>query len=683
MRKLLLTLFVLCLALVAFAGCGGGGGTTPVGPTAPATSTGGHNWIPSNDNTPLNPTGSLPGYNGYVPPSPPTGNPTQPDTTPPWVPGQSIFALPVDSGGNGFLTVSNFQPNQEVALVTMNVNRAYLNWSPSQDEIQSFPPFSFSLVFNLVSRRTSSLMDTPAPQAVNLNENPAEYKGLPLVKGKLPVNALYERERKYQMEQTGYDVEAPIKSASVLSKGEVRTFTEIARTIPLPPVLPGSDQQQDLTTLRWPQEYYGQDGRLVAIGARCYVFLTTEINQGFPDGVRFTERRLANFAQEFDINIFPKVQAAFGDILGYNNSGPGADNGPIWKNVDRSIVLTGDDFDDSGNITRQMPGGPDFAIGGDNRVVVAVMNLGPMGAAGLYMNWTRGQYRPPDAEGNPQQPTKSDAWSTLFLDAGIFPADSDDWSQPYAVLAHEFQHKLYADHGMPDSVWLNEGLSQLAVYQAGYTFQSGRTAQILVDQVRRYLINMNQVPIPVDAEKMEGVDVLASYGGRFLFFLYISEHYGPGTIHKFYTLGDADPVALVEKATGDKFEVLNTKFLLANFIDGIYVSADSPLSVANNPWMHYLTFDIRGTVGMDETNRLPGVPTLRLPGEGDTYPVTRSLLPVAPYCAHYTIIGNGDGRDLDLTMFADPNFRFYLLPVNFNTSTNKAEVMEGVTFPND
>ena len=681
MKKVLLPLIVLLLALAAFSACGGGGGTTPTPDTTPNTNTGGQTYLPGNDSSPLNPQGSLPGYNGYVPPTPPSGDPNPPNIIPPWVPGDTIFSLPVDSGGNGFLTVSSFQPNQKVALVTLNINEAYRNWSPLQSQLQYFPPFSYSLTFSLVSRGVSSVNGSPALVPANLNMDPANYKGLPLTKEKLPVSALYERERDYQKATTGYDVEAVVKSASLLSKGELRTFTELMATIPPPPIQPGDDDQQDLNELRWPDNYYGQDARLVAIGAHCYVFLTTAENEGFPDGVRFTERRLANFAQEFDINIFPKVQAAFGDILGYNNSGPGTNDGPIWKSIDRNIILTGNDFDGDGNLLRVLPGEPDLAIGRDNRVIIAIVDL--QGAAGMYQNWTRGINRP-SLEGEGQQPQQeSYAWSTCFLDRRIFPADSDDWSQPNAVLAHEFQHKLYADHQLPDSVWLNEGLSQLAIYQAGYTLQSGRTAQILVDQVRNYLNNINSIPVPVDAERMEGVDVFAAYGARFLFFLYIAEHYGPGTIHKLYRDGGSDPIVMIEEATGDDFEVLHTKYMLANFIDGAFVADTSPLSIANNPWLHYLTFDIRSTVGMEESQRLPGVPILRLPGEGDTYPVSRSLIPVAPYCAHYTIIGNGDGRDLSLTLFADPNYRFYLLPVNFNSTTNRAEVAEGVTFPND
>ncbi len=681
MKKVFLPLIVLLFALAAFSACGGGGGgTTPTPTDTPNTSTGGNTYIPGSNTPPLNPPGSLPGYNGYVPPSPPSGNPGTPNVFPPWVPGDSIFSLPVDSGGNGFLSVSSFQPNQKVALVTMNVNKAYLDWHPLQTQLQYFPPFSFSLVFSLVSRGVSSVNSTPALAPADLNMDPANYKGLPMTKDKLPVSALYERERDHLKATTGYDVEAVVKSASLLSKGEVRTFTEIPRTIPLPPIQPGDDDQQDIDELRWPDNYDGQDARLVAIGAHSYVFLTCENNQGFPDGVRFTERRLAAFAQEFDINIFPKVQAAFGSILGYNNSGPGTDDGPIWKNIDRNITLTGNDFDSNGNLIRTLPGEPDLSIGRDNRVIVAIMNL--QGAAGLYQNWTRGINRP-SLEEEGQQQQESYAWSTLFLDTRIFPADSDDWSQPYAVLAHEFQHKLYADHQLPDSIWLNEGLSQLAVYQAGYTLQSGRTAQLLVDQVRNYLNNINSIPVPCDAERMTGVDEDASHGARFLFFLYIAEHYGPGTIRKLYTDGGSNPIAMLEAATGDRFDVLHTKFMLANLIDGIYVSDESPLSIRNNPWLHYLTFDVRSTVGMEESQRLPGVPILRLPGEGDTYPVTRSLIPVAPYCAHYTLIGNGDGRDLNLTLYADPNYRFYLLPVSFDTSTNRAQIIEGLTFPND
>ncbi len=684
MKKLVLLVTVSIWAILLVAACGGGDDGDSAPPTSPPTGQDeewGQTYIPSSDQPPLNPPGSLPGYDGYVPPTETGEHPGTPEPVTTWVPGPPIFSLPVDSGGNGFLTVSDFQPGQQLGLVTLNVNEAYRDWTPVQQEIPSFPPFSFSLMFSLVQRAASSAQDLEPVTPEYLDISLDDYEGLPYVEERLPVDALFERERAHQIKTTGYDVLAPVKTASILSRGEVRTFTEIPRTIDLPPIQPGGDEDQDLDQLRWPDPYYGQDARLVAIGAHCYIFLTTEVNEGFPDGVRFTERRLTNFAHEFDVNIFPKVQAAFGDILGYHNEGPQPGDGPIWSNIDRDIILTGDDFDSEGNLINPLPGKADYMIGRDNRVVIAIMNL-PPGAAGLYSNWQRGIGRPSEEEEGQEREEESYAWSTCFLDVNIFPADSDDWSQPYAVLAHEFQHKLYADHGLPDSIWLNEGLAQLAIYEAGYTLQSGRTAQILVNQIRTYLNNMSSIPLPCDAERIEGVDVFGSYGARFLFFLYIAEHYGPGSIHKIYTHGGSDPVEIVENITGEDFEVVYTKWMLANLIDGIYVEEDSPLSSSNNPWLHYLTFDIESTVGMDETNRLPGPPILRLPGEGDSYPVTRSLIELAPYCAHYTIIENGDGRDLDLTLFADPNFRFYLLPVSFNTQTNKAEVIPGLWFPN-
>jgi len=683
MRKvtLLITASLLAIMVVA-AACGGGDdSTSPTTPTAGDETEWGQTYIPSNDAPPLNPPGSLPGYDGYVPPTIGGDFPAVPEPVTTWVPEPPIFSLPVDSGGNGFLTVSNFEPAQQLGLITLNLNEAYRDWKPTQQGLQSFPPFSFSLMFSLVHRGTSSVQDIEPARPERLDLGLENYEGLPFVEERLPVDVLFERERAYQLETTGYDVLAPIKTASILSRGEVRTFTEIPRTIDLPPIQPGDDDQQDPEDLRWPDNYSGQDARLVAIGAHCYVFLTTELNEGFPDGVRFTERRLSNFAAEFDVNIFPKVQAAFGDILGYHNEGPQPGDGPIWKSLDRDRVLSGNDFDEDGNLINPLPGEADYMIGRDNRVVIAIMNL-PPGAAGLYANWQRGIGRPSEEEQGQEREQESYAWSTCFLDVNIFPADSDDWSQPYAVLAHEFQHKLYADHGLPDSIWLNEGLAQLSVYEAGYTLQSGRTAQILVDQIRTYLNNMSTIPLPVDAERIQGVDVFGSYGARFLFFLYIAEHYGPGAIHKIYTQSGSDPIKIIENITGEDFEVVYTKWMLANLIDSVYIEEDSPLSTSNNPWLHYLTFDIKSTVGMDEADRLPGPPILRLPGEGDSYPVTRSLIPLAPYCAQYTIIGNGDGRDLDLTMFADPNFRFYLLPVSFNTSTNKAEVIPGLWFPN-
>jgi len=680
----------LVLALmvsVAAASCGGGDdtSTSATTPPPPTDQELGNYFYPSNETPPLNP-GGIPAYNGAVPIVPPTTPPAIPPPAPAGGYGANIYPMPVDSQGNGTVSVHGFEAGQQVALVTLNIAGEYLDYHTPANGLPRLPETTFSIMFDLVNRGTSALgsssvvdLSKPSPFTETLL-SPEGYKGLSYDPVRPGPDALVERGHEDWVAQGGFDTRAPNKVASAISKGEVRTFTEIPATTPPPPVQP-TQENQDTSNLRWPDPYYGQDGRLVATGAKCYIFLTTEINMGYADQIRFTEERLIRLAHTFDTVIYPRITETMAPVRGTMNKGPGENSGPIWRDIDRTVTLTADDFDNDGNLITPLPGRPDLDIGKDGRIVIAIMNLDTMGAAGLYANWQRGIYRPQDEEGGAQQ-KESYAWSTVYLDAGIFPENDDEWSQPYAVLSHEFQHKIYADNGGLDSVWLNEGLAQLAVYVAGYTMASGHTAQILVNQIDSYLHSVSMTPVPLDGEQIDDVDIFAEYGARFLFFLYIAEHYGPGTVRKFYTTSAGSPVALIEAVTGERFETVFTKWSLANLVDGIYVSPDSPLAETTNPWLHYLTFDIRGHIAGNETDRLPGVPIMRLPAEGETFPVSRPAIRLNPWCQHYAVIENGDGRDLDLTILADPSFRIYLLPIDFNEQTNLTTVAPGVFIPN-
>ena len=683
---------VLVLGAVIVAGCGGGDTESPTGPSTQR----GQIYYPSGETPPLN-QGGIVLYPGQQPVQPPLTPPSPPPVgpAPPGQPeggyGAQVFPMIVDSQGNGAVTIKNFSPGQQLALISINLNREFLDFQPPAGTQRGWlPETSYSVSFNFVDRSVSSttprkIIDLSNPSdAVNLLDT-RNYRGLPYRKNRLTLEDLRKWAHEDWVSNGGFDTRAPLKTASLLSKGEIRTFTEIPRTIPLPPIVQGQEQR-NLEELRWPDPYYGQDGRLVAIGSKCYVFLTTEINSGFPDGIRFTEARLNRFALEFDTNIYPLITEGMAPVRGTRNEGPGPNEGPIWKNLDRSITLTTDDFDQEGNLQRRLPGEPDTAIGRDQRIIIAILNLGAFGAAGLYQNWQRGIFRPEQEEGREEE---SYAWSTLYLDPSIFPANSDDWSQPYAVLAHEFQHKIYADAGLGPSVWLNEGLSQVAIYLAGYTLQSGRTADILVQQITEFLNSTNVTPVPLDGEKFRDVSISASYGGRFLFFLYLYEHYGPSAIRKIYTVGGANPVDIIENATGEKFDVIFSRWAIANLVDGLMIAPDSPLSetiedndpFSGNPWVHYLTFDVRGTIGGNETFKLPGVPILWLPTERDVFPVTRTQIPLRPWCSHYVVITNGDGRDLDLTVLSDPNFRLFILPVTFDKQNNTGKIEPGVYIP--
>jgi hypothetical protein len=75
---------------------------------------------------------------------------------------------------------------------------------------------------------------------------------------------------------------------------------------------------------------------------------------------------------------------------------------------------------------------------------------------------------------------------------------------------------------------------------------------------------------------------------------------------------------------------------------------------------------------------LPGVRTASYP-YGGSYPVIDIDRPVIPWCADYLVLTNGDGRDLEVTMRMDRNFRIFMLPVEFDAAANAVRITPEVS----
>jgi hypothetical protein len=711
--------FALSLALASFAGCGGGG--TTVTPN-PGTIDTGNNQVPD---LILNGPPQYDGQDGPAPPplpGPGTGG-SVPDK-PPFI-YENIFSVPISSNGQGQVVASTlttdgtgrlgFLPGQKVAMIILNVNPNFLDlhYDEAAQTITREPASAYSFTADLVARGSASMASWDRIQQQtreDLGQTEA-YNGLYSPSGTVSPSVIYEREAISQG-LTPYAVQPATKQASVIQKGEIRTFVNVPPTIPPPPIVAGPETpDRPVDELSYPFEYSNsQDGRLVAIGARCLIFLSREINDGKPDTIRFTEARLAAMAREFDTKIFPTTQAAFGKITNF-------DEPNIFRDLDRSIVLTGDDFDqaDPPMLTTPLPSTVDLNISQEQKMIIFLFNSGGGGGGGFYVGGLSEASRQKLADEGRDDEIEAFAeeGSTLYIDANNLPANDDSWTAAYSVLAHEFQHKCYHDNDMPERAtdptvgsnynWLNEGLSMMSIHVNGYTVNSGEIVDWAINgQLTSYLNNINRAPIPVDSHSQ--ISNQNQYGGGFLFFLYLYEHYDPGVGNRIYAAhkaGEEDFIKLIEAGAQqtvddigpdgqagttddsrqifhDTFEELYAKYAIANFIDGIYQANSNALF---DPRFHYNTIDLRGTVNLASgTIVLPGVRTGVYP-QGGTYPVTDIHREVWPWAMDYVVFTNGDGRDLSLRTYTDRFMRMFMLPVNYNASQNVASIVEGVTIP--
>jgi len=677
-------LLAVCM-LLTLAACGGGDGTTTTPGIGGNIDTGG-NIVPPID------TGGGTQYPGQVLPPPPVLEPGElpPPPPPPFNFGKNIFALPFDTNGTGRVSLTTadangnrlgFSPGQKVAMVVVNVNPIFLDAHAAAGGggFPTLPQSSYSITADLVSKGSTSASSISEMQKATVDElgSLANYQGMSETwKSRNPLS-IYER----AAEARGlvpFASESAVKTTSAIQKGEVRTFINVPREIALPPIEPGPElPDKDVTELRWPRIYNAQDGRLVSIGAHCLVFLSTEINNGHPDTIQFTEARLNRMAREFDTKIFPTVTTAFGPVLSYQEFS-------AWRDLDRTATLNGDDFGSNGQMLIDLPGRVDDALWLEQKILIFVYNGGGEGG---FFTWFQPdseiwQELQQDGYSTEQIQQMLSAGSAIYIGGANFPPNDDVWDAGFSVMAHEFQHKLYHDHDLPERntsyMWFNEGLSMLAIHVAGYTVNSGKIIHWAIDgQLTDYLTHCNQSAVPMDANPF--FDNQTQYGNGFLFFLYLYEHYGADLGKKIYDdnkAGETDYIKLIENATGESFPQIYCKFAIANFIDGIYADNASDLF---DPRFHYTTIDLRGTVNLATgTIVLPGVRTSVFPS-GGSYPVTSIDRLVYPWATDYVVFTNGDGRDLELTVYSDPNFKAFLLPVNYDTKLNAGVITQGVT----
>jgi hypothetical protein len=580
--------------------------------------------------------------------------------------------------------LKNFQPGQKIVAITTNLDRIYMNFSAGnilQGTEFRLPDSHYNFSGDILQKVTSSHRELAKLEKFDVSGD--KYEGIEITPGvKIDPAELGKREIEHAL-KTGFLAETmdAVRQPSVLSKGVVRTFTAVDVTIPMPPIEDPTETQASDEDLQWPWIYQFQDGRLLGIGAHCYVFLSTELNNGYPDGIKFTPERIQRLVQEFDSKIFPTTTAAFGPVRTYNEE-------TIYYAPDRNIRLTPDDFDDEGNLLVDIPIVRDDIIEKDQRIIITILNGVAPGGGGFYLSPADRPQSEPD-EDSPYQEAPQinhDAFSTIYLDPANFPDDSDDWSGAYSVLAHEFQHKLHADNVVSNSTWFNESLSMLAMHVNGYSVDKGNIIPFFVNQLESFMANpeLHAMFNDVSIDQNQGV----LYAPWYLFMLYVMEHYGPGTIRQFYT-DSGGVIEKLERATGEPAKFIFQKWILANYIDSLDVPLRNegesmeayiqrvPLA---DPRFRYATFDMKGRIGKT-SNVLPGVQVHRYPKTEEFYPVRSNARIVKPWCAEYVVFENGTGGDLRITVDADANFRTFVLPVNYNPANTTTSIDTSVFIP--
>ena len=151
----------------------------------------------------------------------------------------------------------------------------------------------------------------------------------------------------------------------------------------------------------------------------------------------------------------------------------------------------------------------------------------------------------------------------IYINSDAVPLGSDEYLH---VLAHELQHAIHWYADSSEDTWLNEGLSELSVTEAGFTPGS------MFYYLRRP--NVSLVNWPDDL----GGDVGRNYGAGALFAHYLRERYAPEGDLRDLLAGQRNGIAAVDDFLNDRgvvahdgapadFHTIFADWMVANLLD--------------------------------------------------------------------------------------------------------------------
>ena len=151
----------------------------------------------------------------------------------------------------------------------------------------------------------------------------------------------------------------------------------------------------------------------------------------------------------------------------------------------------------------------------------------------------------------------------IYINANAVPLDSDEYLD---VLAHELQHAIHWYADPSEATWLNEGLSELAVTEAGFTPGS------MFYYLRRPNVSLVNWPDEL------GGDVRRNYGAAALFAHYLRERYAPEGDLRDLLAGQRNGIAAVDDFLNDRravaydgrpadFHTTFADWMVANLLD--------------------------------------------------------------------------------------------------------------------
>ena len=205
--------------------------------------------------------------------------------------------------------------------------------------------------------------------------------------------------------------------------------------------------------------------------------------------------------------------------------------------------------------------GPPPDIDGDKRIYLLLLDIRDGATrrggfiAGFFspVNQQRGVLRHPELG----VPIRSNELDMLYIDTHPLDAGSQEG---LGVLAHEFQHLIHWRYDTNETVWVNEGCSDYAVFLCGYS-------------VRGHVEQFEQNPRVSLVDWPNGTQSqLAHYGAAYLKMLYLHEHYGGSETIAAIVRNRGNGTAginsaLISRGVGRAFPAIYADWKVANYLD--------------------------------------------------------------------------------------------------------------------
>lgn len=172
-------------------------------------------------------------------------------------------------------------------------------------------------------------------------------------------------------------------------------------------------------------------------------------------------------------------------------------------------------------VMRLFPAADRIGLDGDRRITIFHTEL-DAGMAGYFSS--------SDAYPRAVHPFSNER-SIIYMDGKKATLATEPY---YGLLTHELQHALHHYVDPTEDTWINEGLSELAVYLLGYPTQS----------VQAYVADPNSQLNAWPDDRNTG----SNYGGALLFLQYLHEHYGGDAIIQALIADPLDGLAGVDSS---------------------------------------------------------------------------------------------------------------------------------------